>query len=341
MDLNVKIRENVMNYEGVFSNILNKRPELLEDRFKLANVLSDILLGSRLEVNLLMFAYDIGIVNDIRECCKLDKTVKFRCVNKMMNQYGVQRDNALWAVNLWFYSYGINILNKKCKISDVIDINFSNENDIVAYVDNSTFTMYRNSSCSFIYSYNINLHGIVVEKIINIYKNIKIPCVIDKKPVVAIGRKAFANRNDVKKVILPDSIKFIGKKAFEGCSNLKSINIPDGLEKIYQQAFSMTALEKIIVPETVTDICDRAFSFCRNLSDVKLNEGLCQIGEYAFSECDSLISMELPLSIQIIGEFAFESTMTRKRIEVYYDGKVFEGDLGLHKYIALNNISKL
>ena len=43
--------------------------------------------------------------------------------------------------------------------------------------------------------------------------------------VTAIAPKAFANNKNLKKVVIPVSVRSIGKQAFSGCKNLKTIII--------------------------------------------------------------------------------------------------------------------
>ena len=43
--------------------------------------------------------------------------------------------------------------------------------------------------------------------------------------VTAIAPKAFVNNKNLKKVVIPASVRSIGKQAFSGCKNLKTIVI--------------------------------------------------------------------------------------------------------------------
>ena len=49
------------------------------------------------------------------------------------------------------------------------------------------------------------------------YTKVIIPEKIDGKPVTKINAQAFMNKNKIKEVIIPDSVRSIGAQAFYGC----------------------------------------------------------------------------------------------------------------------------
>jgi len=52
-----------------------------------------------------------------------------------------------------------------------------------------------------------------------------------------IARGAYMDHQEIRKVILPETLKWIGDTAFAGCENLCEITIPASVEKIDYQAF--------------------------------------------------------------------------------------------------------
>lgn len=73
--------------------------------------------------------------------------------------------------------------------------------------------------------------------------------------VEIIGEFAFADNVNLKKVVLPDSLKRIEYQAFFQCENLSDINLPHGLEYIGEECFGLTTnLNRLIVPITVKQI---------------------------------------------------------------------------------------
>lgn len=80
----------------------------------------------------------------------------------------------------------------------------------------------------------------------NVPATFVIPSEIDNKKVIAID-SGFVyqypiknNRDELKNVILPDTLKEIGDYAFDECNNLKSITIPQSVETIGEMAFGYT-----------------------------------------------------------------------------------------------------
>lgn len=66
----------------------------------------------------------------------------------------------------------------------------------------------------------------------------KVPSIlIIPESVVEIGRQAFWNCNEIKKVIIPEGVKEIGRSAFNLCKNLREAVIPESVEKIDSWAF--------------------------------------------------------------------------------------------------------
>ena len=76
---------------------------------------------------------------------------------------------------------------------------------------------------------------------------------------------AFAEREDLTEIILPDEIEDIGEVAFYGCTNLKHITLPRNLKFIREEAFGASGLEIIEIPEGVRLICEKAFFSCEEL----------------------------------------------------------------------------
>jgi hypothetical protein len=60
----------------------------------------------------------------------------------------------------------------------------------------------------------------------------------------------------------------------------------------------------IVVPEGVTAVADKAFNNNRQLTGLKLPEGLVSIGKFAVSGCINLIYVDVPESVNQLGESA-------------------------------------
>ena len=139
---------------------------------------------------------------------------------------------------------------------------------------------------------------------------LEIPEYINGKRVVGIGEKAFYSKEELCKVILPDSITYIGEQAFQFCRNLTEIslsknlkkihysafantaiceiNLPQGLEKIGVSSFSGTKLTTVTIPGSVNRIESEAFYNCP-IETAIISEGVCFVDERAFGSIYELV----------------------------------------------------
>ena len=91
------------------------------------------------------------------------------------------------------------------------------------------------------------------------------------------------NGEEVKDLVIPNSVTSIGDYAFIVCSGLTSVTIGN----------------------SVTSIGDYAFYYCSGLTSVTIGNSVTSIGDYAFNSCKGLTSVTIPNSVTSIGEWAF------------------------------------
>ena len=157
--------------------------------------------------------------------------------------------------------------------------------------------------------------------------------------VVNIGNTAFRN-TAITQMRIPDSVRKIGDEAFANTA-LQSINIPDDMENINARAFEgLKNLQNIEVSSINSHCCvvdGVLFNKAKTVvirvlvnkdGAYKVPEGVTAIGRYAFSGCQKISDVQLPKSLQRIGEGAFMGTPLRN-IDVSgvneLQGKVFAG----------------
>ena len=95
---------------------LQARPEFLKDRQRLTSVLKDVCPEKKREINILLQAYDLGIVEEIRKLKVIDSVFISRFTNKMVNDFGTSEVLAEAMVLLWCFSYGRDILRIECQM---------------------------------------------------------------------------------------------------------------------------------------------------------------------------------------------------------------------------------
>ena len=153
------------------------------------------------------------------------------------------------------------------------------------------------------------------------YNSKNIENLILSKTLSTIDTEAFYN-SALKSVIVPNGVTTIEKCAFQNCSELKDVTFQEDsqLRTIeggysYGAFYGCTSLTSIEIPASVQTIGAATFQGCSRLADVKFEEGsklsaiegyCCGYGCYgAFLGCP-LITIDIPASVQTIGEAAFQ-----------------------------------
>ena len=116
------------------------------------------------------------------------------------------------------------------------------------------------------------------------------------------AKHLYIDGQEVKDIVIPESITSIGGKTFYNCSYLTSVTIP----------------------KSVTSIGGGAFYGCSGLTEVPFSKGLKNIDDEAFYGCSSLKSIIIPSSVENIGERAFSNCPNVESIFVDKDNKYYD-----------------
>lgn len=118
--------------------------------------------------------------------------------------------------------------------------------------------------------------------------------------------------------VIPDTITYeknrfpvtrIGNYVFRGCGTLRSISLPETLDTIGEESFKQcSGLTSIVIPNSVKILGPHAFMQCGNLSSVILGQSLKAICYGAFYYCETLKHIDLPNSVNHLGNFAFKAS---------------------------------
>ncbi len=153
-----------------------------------------------------------------------------------------------------------------------------------------------------------------------------IPAYYDGKPVKQIGENAFDAKENIKSVLIPDSVTSIEYSAFKWCSGLTEIIIPNSVTSIKESAFKgCSGLTNIEVTngnpvyhsdgncliETATKTL---LLGCKN-SIIPTDGSVTSIGLSAFFRSE-LISITIPDCITHIGDNAFEDCKELKNVTI-------------------------
>lgn len=127
----------------------------------------------------------------------------------------------------------------------------------------------------------------------------------------------FAGCDNLKSVVLPNSIQFIGDFAFYGCSNLGISPIEDNIVDIGRDAFAeCTSLKKLRLSQNLLTIGDGAFRNCP-LDKVIIPDKVQIIGKQAFYSDTEIMLLTLGNSVEIIGDQAFGKCTGLSEINVW------------------------
>ena len=126
----------------------------------------------------------------------------------------------------------------------------------------------------------------------------------------------YLNGEEVKDLVIPNSVTSIGDYAFDGCSGLTSVTIGNSVTSIGRHAFKFcSGLTSVSIPNSVTSRGGSAFYHCSGLTSVTIPNSVKSIGDYAFYECSGLTSVTIGNSVENIGYRAFASCS--ELIDVY------------------------
>ncbi|GAB6391553.1 MAG: leucine-rich repeat protein [Treponematales bacterium] len=190
-----------------------------------------------------------------------------------------------------------------------------------------------------VWEYEETKEGITILGYRGSQPEVKIPCDMHGKPVVAIGDGAFFLHVWLTKVTIPDSVSTIGKGTFSSGLCLTTVNIPKSVKIIESNTFrGCWGLTAMIIPDGVTAIGVESFSGCKGLTIINIPESVKTIEAGAFKGCTGLATVTIPDSVTEIGEGAFAgctglATVTIPDGETKIEKMAFHGCIGLDKKI--------
>lgn len=151
------------------------------------------------------------------------------------------------------YAKENNISYKIVESSDIIDSGQCGNNVFYELDKNGVLTI---SGSGDMYDYTGNLNG----DLSPFFDSENIKQVVVQESVTSIGDFAFFLCDQITSVKLSESLTSIGINGFSNCSSLSSITVPDGLKHIDANAFAYcTSLPTIYIPASVTYIGSNTF----------------------------------------------------------------------------------
>ena len=159
------------------------------------------------------------------------------------------------------------------------------------------------------FEYDIVDDHVVITGLVEDPKDIIIPSVIHDKPVTTIGDRAFANRQNITTITIPESVISIGDDAMTGCKSLEAIHVnennpnftaSDGM--LFNKDKSMLIAypsgkkdEYVAIPDDVTSIKENAFDGCSYIQCIVLPNS-CILSQNCLFNCENLIAVVVDAS---------------------------------------------
>jgi hypothetical protein len=171
--------------------------------------------------------------------------------------------------------------------------------------------------------------------------------------LASIGGSAFNNCRTLTTVVLPSTTPpTLGDDAFSGCTVLNVIGVPIGTASTYKDADNWSAYKDIIYDESCgtgvyyaydsTSKTLRIFGFGNmynyasfnptpwdlykgEIATVVIGNGVMSIGMYAFNNSTGLTSIEIPASVTVIGNNAFQYCTSLASVTIYAPALTYYG----------------
>ncbi len=170
------------------------------------------------------------------------------------------------------------------------------------------------------------------------YKNDKVSVAELPAGITQIGQFSFA-RSSLRKITFPEGLQSVGYGAFYGCKDLTSVKLPESVRTVEPYAFMGTGFYDNFVKNGKTDFLISGKCLIAYKGDslkVIVPDGVELIAAEAFKGHNEIKKVDLPESLRIIGEGAFEDCTALAK--VVFGGKETEIHDRAFKNTVLKNV---
>lgn len=118
---------------------------------------------------------------------------------------------------------------------------------------------------------------------------------------LSYSHSLYLNNQEIKDLIIPNSVTTIKDAAFKDCTSLTSLTIPNSTISIGENAFyNCSGLNSIDLGDSIQTIGTSAFSYCSNIESIELPSSISILERGVFSNCSMLKDVLIPNSVTSI-----------------------------------------
>lgn len=308
-------------FEESFADMLRQYPNAVAEKKKFFGLMKDFFPGQQMQVNLINTTFDLGIADELMKTSQITNAFAFRFVKRLVDEYGVNRINADWAVSVWCVCYGKQLLHKPCDIeiskaksgsAPVIKDEQSGSgkqyNDLFRYkavADGYAISGFNGTNTRTLIFPNAYAGRPVTRVLAHAFERCDVQEAVMTDGIKVIEEGAFKDCENLKQIIFPNTLREIGPTAFSGCRNLVTAALPRNLEQVGDYAFSDTALWQVELPQNLLWLGEGVYKGCSKLSSIKFHKHLTEIPNEMFKNCMAMKKIDLPVGTAAIGREAF------------------------------------
>lgn len=132
--------------------------------------------------------------------------------------------------------------------------------------------------------------------------------------VKEISKNAFNGNKTLEEVIFQtnmvngkeEGVEKIGDNAFCGCGNLKTMEMPDTLTTLGREVFwGCYSLNNVILSKNLTTIPYHTFAYCASITEIVIPEKVKSLDSHAMRNCDNLRSVTISKTLESISSTTF------------------------------------
>lgn len=196
-------------------------------------------------------------------------------------------------------------------------IEFEGELDYVGYGAFNRTAWFDLQPLDFVYAGKMNKHLVGYK---GTSKDVTLPHTTEK-----IAPYTFSGNSDIESVIISERVEYIGEGAFLNCFNLSEVTVRGSLDFCGEKAFEGTSWIASHEGDFVF-FGDMLVKYIGKEINVRIPNAFTSVADKAFADADFILSLQIPATIEVIGENVFPA---KAEIFCYKDSAA-------HKYAEAN-----